>query len=37
MVRPMERLVGELRGIVGERWCFTQEHQLRTCESDGLL
>ncbi|MFL5877007.1 MAG: FAD-binding protein, partial [Solirubrobacteraceae bacterium] len=33
----MERLVGELRGIVGERWCFTQEHQLRTYESDGLL
>src|SRR3954463_11867936 len=37
MVRPMERLVGELRGIVGERWCFTQEHQLRTYESDGPL
>jgi glycolate dehydrogenase FAD-linked subunit len=33
----MEELVGRLRQIVGERWCYTQEHQLRTYESDGLL
>jgi glycolate oxidase len=33
----MEELVGRLREIVGERWCYTQEHQLRTYESDGLL
>ena len=33
----MEELVGRLRDIVGERWCYTQEHQLRTYESDGLL
>src|SRR5215207_7231065 len=37
MVRPMEELIGRLRSIVGERWCLTQEHQLRTYESDGLL
>ena len=37
MVRPMEELIGQLRSIVGEEWCFTQEHQLRTYESDGLL
>ena len=37
MVRPMEELIGRLRSIVGEEWCFTQEHQLRTYESDGLL
>ena len=37
MVRPMEELIGRLRAIVGEEWCFTQEHQLRTYESDGLL
>jgi glycolate oxidase len=37
MVRPMEELIGRLRSIVGEQWCFTQEHQLRTYESDGLL
>jgi glycolate oxidase len=30
-------LVGELRRIVGERWLYTQEHDLRTYESDGLL
>ena len=23
--------------IVGDEWCYTQEHQLRTYESDGLL
>src|SRR5918994_342401 len=37
MVRPMEELIGRLRAIVGEEWCITQEHQLRTYESDGLL
>src|SRR5918997_1451725 len=37
MVRPMEKLIGRLRGIVGEEWCYTAEHQLRTYESDGLL
>jgi len=37
MVRPMEELIGRLRAIVGDEWCFTQEHQLRTYESDGLL
>ncbi len=37
MVRPMEELIGRLRAIVGDKWCFTQEHQLRTYESDGLL
>ena len=37
MVRPMEELVSQLRDIVGERWCYTAEHQLRTYESDGLL
>src|SRR5215213_2846729 len=31
------RLTQRLAGIVGERWCFTQEHELRTYESDGLL
>jgi glycolate oxidase len=30
-------LVDELRRIVGERWVYTQEHDLRTYESDGLL
>jgi glycolate oxidase len=33
----MEELIGRLRSIVGEDWCITQEHQLRTYESDGLL
>ena len=37
MVRPMEELIGRLRSIVGDEWCITQEHQLRTYESDGLL
>jgi glycolate oxidase len=37
MVRPMEELIGRLREIVGERWCYTADHQLRTYESDGLL
>ena len=30
-------LVAELRGIVGDKWVYTAEHQLRTYESDGLL
>ncbi len=30
-------LIDELRGIVGEKWTYVQEHQLRTYESDGLL
>src|SRR3954449_11893686 len=30
-------LVAELRGIVGDDWVYTAEHQLRTYESDGLL
>ncbi|HTE59745.1 MAG TPA: FAD-binding protein, partial [Solirubrobacteraceae bacterium] len=33
----MRELIGRLREIVGERWCYTAEHQLRTYESDGLL
>src|SRR5829696_4303427 len=31
------RLAARLRDVVGERWCYTAEHQLRTYESDGLL
>src|SRR5918992_504999 len=31
------RLEERLRDAVGAQWCFTQEHQLRTYESDGLL
>src|SRR5688572_32773179 len=31
------RLEHRLRASVGADWCFTQEHQLRTYESDGLL
>jgi glycolate oxidase len=30
-------LVARMRNIVGDAWVFTQEHQLRTYESDGLL
>jgi glycolate oxidase len=30
-------LVRELAAIVGDRWIYTQSHQLRTYESDGLL
>jgi glycolate oxidase len=30
-------LTASLRAIVGAEHCFTQEHQLRTYESDGLL
>jgi glycolate oxidase len=35
--RDLRALVGELRAISGDDWVFTQEHQLRTYESDGLL
>jgi glycolate oxidase len=35
--RVTPRLLGELRRICGEDWVLTQEHQLRTYESDGLL
>ena len=30
-------LVAKLRAAAGEQWVYTQEHQLRTYESDGLL
>ena len=30
-------LLDELRRICGEEWVYTQEHELRTYESDGLL
>jgi len=35
--RDISSLVAELRAIVGDGWVYTQEHQLRTYESDGLL
>jgi glycolate oxidase len=35
--KDLRELVGELRSICGDEWVFTQEHQLRTYESDGLL
>ena len=35
--RDLRALVGELRAICGDEWVYTQEHQLRTYESDGLL
>ena len=35
--RDLQALAAELRGIVGDEWVYTQEHQLRTYESDGLL
>jgi glycolate oxidase len=35
--RDLRALVDELRAICGDDWVFTQEHQLRTYESDGLL
>jgi glycolate oxidase len=35
--RDLRELVAELRGICGDDWVYTQEHQLRTYESDGLL
>ena len=37
MVRPMRELIGRLHDIVGDEWCLTAEHDLRTYESDGLL
>src|SRR5258707_13038471 len=39
MVRPMHplALLDPLRRIVGAQWVLTNEHQLRTYESDGLL
>jgi glycolate oxidase len=33
----LSSLVEELRGICGDRWTLTAEHDLRTYESDGLL
>jgi len=35
--RDLTPLVAELRAAVGDKWVYTQEHQLRTYESDGLL
>src|SRR5690348_11870812 len=35
--RDLTALVAELKGIVGEDWVYTAEHELRTYESDGLL
>jgi hypothetical protein len=35
--RDISPLVDELRGICGDAWVYTAEHQLRTYESDGLL
>jgi glycolate oxidase len=35
--RDLTPLVAELRAAVGDDWVYTQEHQLRTYESDGLL
>src|SRR5512145_1438157 len=35
--RDLRELVAEMRAIVGDDWVYTQEHQLRTYESDGLL
>jgi len=35
--RDLTPLVAELRGIVGDEWVYTHEHELRTYESDGLL
>jgi glycolate oxidase len=36
-VRDLRALVAELRAICGEAWVYTDHHQLRTYESDGLL
>jgi glycolate oxidase len=33
----MAALVAEMRGITGDEWVYTAEHELRTYESDGLL
>src|SRR5919108_4133656 len=35
--RDLRALVEELRDICGAEWVYTQEHQLRTYESEGLL
>ena len=35
--RDLTPLVAELRAAVGDDWVYTQQHQLRTYESDGLL
>ena len=35
--RDLSPLVAELRSVVGDEWVYTQAHQLRTYESDGLL
>ncbi len=35
--RDLTPLVDELSAVVGDKWVYTQEHQLRTYESDGLL
>ena len=35
--RDLTPLVAELRRAVGDKWVYTQQHQLRTYESDGLL
>ena len=35
--RDLTPLVAELRAAVGDEWVYTQAHQLRTYESDGLL
>ena len=35
--RDLRELAAELRRIAGDEWVYTQEHQLRTYESDGLL
>ena len=35
--RDLRELVAELKSICGDEWTYTQEHQLRTYESDGLL
>ncbi len=35
--RDLRALAEELRTICGDKWVYTQEHQLRTYESDGLL
>ena len=35
--RDLTPLVDGLRAVVGDKWVYTQEHQLRTYESDGLL
>jgi glycolate oxidase len=36
-VATIEALAARLRSVVGARWLLTDEHELRTYESDGLL